>query len=341
MILGGRRVPSDNRWRLATPSSVGPPVERAFNRWTKYVSFTPLRWCQVNEALGTRGDPSRVRGMTAIVLERHDQLDLATYCRIAVSREPVAIAPALLRAVQSGRDALTAYLDSGASAYGVSTGLGYLADRPVEAVDQASFQRSILAGRAAGTGPGLSEPVVRGAMLLRLTGFLSGHAGVTPGLCRFIAERLNDGWYPVVPAAVSGAAGEIVPLAHLFGTFVGDGLVRVDGQAVGAGDVLAGRGIAPYETRRQGGDRADQRRSARAGARRSAGAASAGTARARDARGRSDHRRHRRVRAALCRASRRVEGRSRPVGRASPAERTPVGRRAPSSRRARRRSRCE
>ena len=184
--------------------------------------------------------------MTAIVLERHDQLDLATYCRIAVSREPVAIAPALLRAVQSGRDALTAYLDSGASAYGVSTGLGYLANRPVEAVDQAAFQRSILAGRAAGTGPGLSEPVVRGAMLLRLTGFLSGHAGVTPGLCRFIAERLNDSWYPVVPAAVSGAAGEIVPLAHLFGTFVGDGLVRVDGQAVGAGDVLAGRGIAPY-----------------------------------------------------------------------------------------------
>ena len=85
------------------------------------------------------------------------------------------------------------------------------------------FSASILAGRAAGTGPGLSEPVVRGAMLLRLTGFLSGHAGVTPGLCRFIAERLNDGWYPVVPAAVSGAAGEIVPLAHLFGTFVGEG----------------------------------------------------------------------------------------------------------------------
>ncbi len=123
------------------------------------------------------------------------------------------------------------FLESGASAYGVNTGLGYLADRAVEPVDQASFQRSILAGRAAGTGPALSEPVVRGAMLLRLTGFLSGHAGVTPDLCRFIAERLNDGWYPVVPAAVTGAAGEIVPLAHLFGTLVGDGSVRVDGRA--------------------------------------------------------------------------------------------------------------
>jgi histidine ammonia-lyase len=65
-------------------------------------------------------------------------------------------------------------------------------------------------------------------MLLRLTGFLSGHAGVSPGLCRFIAERLNDGWFPVVPGGVSGAAGEIVPLAHLFGTLVGDGHVHAE-----------------------------------------------------------------------------------------------------------------
>ena len=64
---------------------------------------------------------------------------------------------------------------------------------------------------------GLSQAVVRGAMLLRLTGFLGGYAGVTADLCRFLADRLNDGWYPVVPSGVSGAAGEIVPLAHLFG----------------------------------------------------------------------------------------------------------------------------
>jgi histidine ammonia-lyase len=116
--------------------------------------------------------------------------------------------------------------------------------------DQAAFQRSILAGRAAGTGPPLSEPVVRGAMLLRLTGFLSGHAGVSAELCRFIAARLNDGWYPVVPGGVSGAAGEIVPLSHLFGTLVGDGFVYVDGRIVPAADALTAAhapGAAPYE----------------------------------------------------------------------------------------------
>ena len=182
--------------------------------------------------------------MSTVLLERHDQLDLRLYSRIALRSDPVALAPGLLGAVERGRTALTAHLESGASAYGVTTGLGFLANRELSGVDHAAFQRSILAGRAAGFGPPLSEAVVRGAMLLRLTGFLSGYAGVSAALCRFIADRLNSGWYPVVPGGVSGAAGEIVPLAHLFGTLVGDGFVHVDGRVVPAAEALA---VAPYE----------------------------------------------------------------------------------------------
>jgi histidine ammonia-lyase len=158
----------------------------------------------------------------SILLERPDQLNLSQYRRIAFERETVAVAPPLLAAVARSREALLAYLASGASAYGVNTGLGYLAARPVQDVDQAAFQRSILAGRATAVGRPLSEPVVRGAMLLRLTGFLSGYAGVSAELCSMLVDRLNHGWCPVVPGGVSGAAGEIVPLAHLFLALVDD-----------------------------------------------------------------------------------------------------------------------
>ncbi|MGH2886884.1 MAG: aromatic amino acid lyase, partial [Solirubrobacteraceae bacterium] len=193
--------------------------------------------------------------MPTVLLERHDQLDLPSYRRIVFDHDPVALSDALLDTIQRNRDALLGQLAAGASAYGVTTGLGFLASRPVAQVDQAAFQRSILAGRAAGVGPPLSEPVVRGAMLLRLTGFLSGHAGVSAELCRVIAERLNDGWYPVVPGGVSGAAGEIVPLSHLFATLVGDGFVHLDGRIVPAADALSPsqardaapkRGMPPY-----------------------------------------------------------------------------------------------
>src|SRR3984885_16341940 len=182
-----------------------------------------------------------------MLLERHDQLDLPQYQRIAFDREPVVLAPALLSAVAESRTALLEHLGSGAAAYGVNTGLGYLASRPVVVADQADFQRSILAGRATGVGRALSEEVVRGAMLLRLTGFLSGYAGGSPGLCSLLVDRLNDGWFPVVPGGVSGAAGEIVPLAHLFSTLVGDGLVWADGLQVSAETRLATLGVARYE----------------------------------------------------------------------------------------------
>jgi histidine ammonia-lyase len=197
-----------------------------------------------------------VSAAAAVLVERFDQLDLPAYRRIVFERAPVVLADALLDTVQQTRDALLAHLTGGASAYGVTTGLGFLADHAVAVDDHAAFQRSILAGRSAGTGPPLSEPVVRGAMLLRLTGFLSGHAGVSAELCRFIAARLNDGWYPVVPGGMSGAAGEIVPLSHLFSTLVGDGFVHLDGRIVPAADGLAAAhppeappslGVAPYE----------------------------------------------------------------------------------------------
>jgi histidine ammonia-lyase len=182
-----------------------------------------------------------------VVLERHDQLDLRVYERVAFEREQVEIASELLEAVDRSRAAMLGHLEGGVRAYGVNTGLGYLTRHTVEPSDQAAFQRSILVGRAAAVGLPLSEPVIRGVMLLRLAGFLSGYVGVSAALCRFIADRLNDGWAPVVPAGVSGAPGEIVPLAHLFGTFAGEGLVFVDGAQVPAAQALEARGAPAYE----------------------------------------------------------------------------------------------
>jgi histidine ammonia-lyase len=181
-----------------------------------------------------------------IVLARPDQLDLGHYRRIVVEREPVALDPAALAAVEAARERLLAHLDTGVSAYGVTTGLGYLARTRVEPDAQRAFQRALLV-RGAGVGPPLAAEVVRGAMLLRLTGFLSGAAGVSRALCEFLADRLNDGWAPIVPARGITSAGEVIALSHLFQTLVGEGVVIEDGDSLPAAEALARRGVAPYE----------------------------------------------------------------------------------------------
>lgn len=182
-----------------------------------------------------------------IVLERYDQLDLDDYRRVVCEREPVELSAALQEHVAQRRRAMEEHLAGGGPAYGVTTGLGYLAARSIAFDDQLDLQRSILVGRAAAVGEPLPEEAVRGAMLLRLTGFLSGHPGVTPALCRFIAERLNGGWYPVVPASRPGTAGETIPLCHLFQTFIGEGDVLVQGRRVPAATALDQLAVAPYE----------------------------------------------------------------------------------------------
>ena len=203
-----------------------------------------------------------------IVLERADQLDRDQYDRIVRGREAVRIAPALLEHVAEIRAAMLAHLAGGARLYGVTTGLGHLAREPLALEDREAFQRAILL-RGAGHGPALPADVVRGALLLRLTGFLAGDAAVSPELCEFLAARLNDGWTPVVPSRGISSAGEVVALSHLFATLIGAGEVleragESDGPGAGAGaepgvgavaepgavtgaaEALAQRGVAPY-----------------------------------------------------------------------------------------------
>ena len=180
-------------------------------------------------------------------LDRYDGLDLASYRRIVAGGEELEVSDDLLAEVERRRDALLRHLATGAAAYGVTTGLGYLAKVPVGEAEQEALQRSMLTARASGLGSPLPADVVRGAMLLRLTGFLSGFAGVSAALCRFLLERLNAGWSPIVPAGPYGAAGEIAPLAHLFQTFLGEGSMDVGGEIVAAGEALRKAGVAPYE----------------------------------------------------------------------------------------------
>ena len=182
-----------------------------------------------------------------IRLDRHDALDLDLYRRIVRDGELVELDPAGLRRVDERRAAMLRALDAGTPAYGVTTGLGYMSRREIAPADRVALQRSILLGRSVAVGPPYPREVVRGAILLRLTGFLSGDAGVSAELCRVLAERLNDEWTPYVPVGPHGSAGEVIPLSHLFQTLVGEGFVLEDGERVPAADALAARGASPYE----------------------------------------------------------------------------------------------
>jgi histidine ammonia-lyase len=173
-------------------------------------------------------------------------LSRAEYAQIVREYVPVEIDAPALDGVAAVRSRLFEHLETGAAAYGITTGLGHLAGVAVSPDEQDELQRSLLTARAAGLGPPLPAEVVRGTIVIRLSGFLRGVAGVTPELCRYLARLLNLGWSPVVPDGPYGAAGEIGPLAHLFQTLIGEGSIATADGGTSAAAALSAAGLEPY-----------------------------------------------------------------------------------------------
>ncbi len=86
-------------------------------------------------------------------LDRHDALDLDAYRRVVSDGEPVAVPETLLEHVGRQREALLRHLATGVPAYGITTGLGYLASEPIAADEQPALQRSLLDGQSLRTRP--------------------------------------------------------------------------------------------------------------------------------------------------------------------------------------------
>lgn len=121
--------------------------------------------------------------------------------------------------------------------YGVTTGFGLFKNVPIppDLIDET--QRRLLRSHMAGVGDNATPDdwtnyfpaeVVRAAMVLRLNALLKGHSGVRPALLEAMVAILNAGVIPLVPTRGSlGASGDLCPLSHLFGVFVGEGRFHV------------------------------------------------------------------------------------------------------------------
>lgn len=189
-----------------------------------------------------------------ITLAGHRDLTREAVEAVAWGGEPLALAPAALERVAHGQAELAGLLAGGARVYGVNTGMGWLASVELDPAAQEGHQRNLLLGRAVGGPPWLEAAEARALLMARLGNLLSGHAGVGPELCRFLVDRVNDGFVPAVPRGGAGCAGEVIPLAHAFLTLTGAGLVlRPDGSAQEAEAALAERGALPYRLKAKEG----------------------------------------------------------------------------------------
>lgn len=131
--------------------------------------------------------------------------------------------------------------------YGINTGFGPMAQYRIEDEALKQLQYNIIRSHSTGAGKPLSPIYVKAAMIARLFTFLQGYSGVHPELVELLLEFINKGIYPFIPEHGSvGASGDLVQLAHIALTLIGEGEVFYEGTLCNTADVLAKLGLRPF-----------------------------------------------------------------------------------------------
>jgi histidine ammonia-lyase len=135
---------------------------------------------------------------------------------------------------------------AGETVYGLTTGLGSLANVRLATGEVRRLHENLLRSHAVGVGRPLSEREVRAMLLLRAHVLALGHSGVRPVVVERLLEFLDRDVLPVVPEQGSlGASGDLAPLAHLALPLIGEGEVTYEGERMPAAMALEKTGLHP------------------------------------------------------------------------------------------------
>ncbi len=166
----------------------------------------------------------------------------------AVWRGPVLLSfpPSAYEAIAQSADTISRIVARGEAAYGINTGFGKLAQTRIADAQLEQLQRNLVLSHAAGTGPALSDEVVRLILTTKASSLARGYSGVRAVVVDTLLALLNAELLPVIPGKGSvGASGDLAPLSHMSLALMGEGFVRVRGKVKPAAEALAEAEIAP------------------------------------------------------------------------------------------------
>lgn len=132
--------------------------------------------------------------------------------------------------------------------YGINTGFGPMAQYRIDDESLNKLQYNIIRSHSYGAGEPLTAIYVKAAILARLQTFLRGKSGVHPDVVHILAQFFNEDIIPFIPQHGSvGASGDLVQLAHLALTLIGEGQVFYRGELRNTADVLQQLNISPLK----------------------------------------------------------------------------------------------
>jgi histidine ammonia-lyase len=174
-------------------------------------------------------------------------LSLEQVERVVLQGEPFAVAPEAMREVERCYRFLEQF-HKDKVIYGINTGFGPMAQWRVDDNYLKDLQYNIIRSHSTGAGEPLEDASVKAAMVARVGTFLQARSGIHPEVVALLVEFINRGIHPFIPRHGSvGASGDLVQLAHIALTLIGEGKVHYKGVWRPSADVLSECGLKPMD----------------------------------------------------------------------------------------------
>lgn len=162
----------------------------------------------------------------------NEKLSLEQFRAVVHNGQKVLLKPESLRLVRDSFDFLTEFAHN-KIIYGINTGFGPMAQYRIDDDKGRELQLNLIRSHAAGAGKPLSDIDVRAMMLCRLNTLLLGYSGVHENTVHSLVSFINAGVTPYIPQHGGvGASGDLVQLAHLGYTLIGEGEVIHNGNRI-------------------------------------------------------------------------------------------------------------
>ena len=182
-----------------------------------------------------------------VLLNGYD-LTLADIVAIGIGDKKVKLCSKALTRCQASRDFLTRQVNNNHIVYGVNTSFGPMCNKIISEDEFVTLQNNLIRSHAAGLGDPLKYYIAQSAMVVRLNALVKGFSGIRVEVLEHMATMINAGIAPYIPSNGSvGASGDLIHLAHLALSLIGEGQVYVNGVLTDALKALKDAGLEPLK----------------------------------------------------------------------------------------------
>lgn len=177
-----------------------------------------------------------------------DQLTIGSVLAIAGGRQKGVLNATAITNIQKSQQHVQQIVENNITVYGINTGFGVLANKPISEEDTRILQHKILQSHSVGVGEPIPVEIAKLMLITKVHALARGFSGVQLPTLQRILWHIEQDVIPVVPEKGSvGASGDLAPLAHLFLPLIGLGEVFYKGARYKSPEILRQFGLAPIQ----------------------------------------------------------------------------------------------